>query len=295
MRTYHLRLMGPPGLFICTETSEPSEVEITPASLSILALLGLPGRRGGTARASLAEIMSPECDSAKSSSRLSSAICRLRMALGDHASEVLKASSGNQALALRRRVSTDVEAVIAASDALIAEPSNEAIARLEAAVEARSGEMLDGIRGDWAKEARDELLAIYERALEQLMAAYRDAGEVDHSISTARLLIREDPYREDIHAVLLELYGRKGMRGRAVSHYETTRVLLSEELGVSPGLTLRTGLRAAMADGVDGGLHDDDVRAKLVQIDRNMRRIATKIDQLLETRSANDSVEESIR
>jgi len=277
--------MGPPGLFMSTDTTERREIDLSPASLSLLALLGLPGREGGTARERLAEIMSPGCEPAKSASRLSSAICRLRAALSGHAGHVLKASSGNQALALRREVVVDIQAVADASEAVALDPSEAAIATLEAAVGSKAGEMLDGVKDHWAEEARNAIAEIYEQGLEHLIAAYREAGDVDHSISAARSLIRDDPYREDIHAVLLELYGRKGMRGHAALHYNDTRAVLNNELGIDPGQSLRSSLRAAM-----GGMRPDvpDIEAlydKLVEIDRDMRHLAKKVDRLIETRS----------
>lgn len=294
MTTYLLRLMGAPRLFYDTGQQQAA-FDLAPASLSLLALLGLPRHSGGVARTRLAELVSPDCDPDRSASRLSSALHRLKAALGHHAKHVLRFSTGHQTVELTQQVMVDVDRVAQTSATLSARQSNQNIAALEDAVSARAGAFLDGVTSPWAEPARQEISDIYECALEQLVTSYRDAGAVDHSISAARTLIRDDPYREDIHAVLLELYGRKGMRKHAASHFQKARTLLEQDLGVAPSEDMKCGLRSALSQQSDASQRTrpdtDAIFNKLAEIDAMIRTLAGKVDHLIDTKGDRKTAE----
>jgi DNA-binding SARP family transcriptional activator len=282
MKKYFLHLMGPPNLRFRGENAAFEGISLKPASIALLSFLATPGHRGGIARGRLAEILSPGCDPRKSSSRLSSAICRLRQGLGRHGDMILRERSGGQIISLSPDVVTDMAELAQARDALVLVQNDANIDRLEDALQARSGDFLDGLTDSWAEDARQVCLEIYESALELLIAVHRTTGDVDRSISAARSLIREDPYREDIHAVLLELYGRKGLRHRAAAHYNGCCKVLKSDLGVDPGDRLQSSLRAALNAGPLATPEMSDLHGKLRDLDRSIRAIASKVDRLFE-------------
>ncbi len=285
MSNYYLCLMGPPNLFLITMTAQFQSIPLSPASLSLLSLLASPSHHGGLARDRLAELLSPGCDPKKSASRLSSAIWRLRQGLGSHSEAILRERSAGNVLSLSANVGTDIKELAEARDALALVQNDKNIDRVEEALNARSGEFLDGCKESWADKVRQICAETYESALELVIAVHRKMGDVDHSISAARTLIREDPYREDIHAVLLELYGHKGLRHRAVTHYAGCCEVLKSDLGVDPGDRLQSSLRAALNSHQPGAPDISDLHAKMLELDRNMRVIAAKMDQLFEANS----------
>jgi DNA-binding SARP family transcriptional activator len=47
-------------------------------------------------------------------------------------------------------------------------------------------------------------------------------------------ILREDPFREDIHALIMRVYAAQNKRTAAKEQYNKLQKLLKEELGVEP-------------------------------------------------------------
>jgi DNA-binding SARP family transcriptional activator len=278
MTTRLLRLMGPPKLTQCDEIGTETPQRLSPASLSLLALMAMQGP-DGMARAVVAETLWPGVPPEKSGSRLSSAVWRAQDADGV---PLLTGEGGQIALAPGARITVDI-ADLARRTAALRRQEIDAwrqpeVAALEAALSRRSGGFLDGLEGDWLTAARQRCTEIYEAALETLIRYHRHHGHVDRSIAAARQLVRHDPYREDMQAVLVELYGRKGQRGRAVSQFASARDLLRSDLGVEPGEALTRSLRAVLDR--QTGLADREVLERLRQLDDNVARLSRQISEI---------------
>jgi DNA-binding SARP family transcriptional activator len=46
--------------------------------------------------------------------------------------------------------------------------------------------------------------------------------------------LRDDPYREDIHALIMRIYAAQGKRSAVKEQYDKLHKLLKSELGVEP-------------------------------------------------------------
>ena len=95
---------------------------------------------------------------------------------------------------------------------------------------------LAGEDASWIGETRRDLEETYLRSLELAASASLGVGgsELDTAERTARALVKEAPYRESGHRLLMQALAARGNSAEAVQVYERLRQLLRDELGVSP-------------------------------------------------------------
>jgi len=103
------------------------------------------------------------------------------------------------------------------------------------AVELYRGEFMQGSYEPWVDEQRMYYRERYLHLLEALAGVAQKAGEWPRSIQLAQQILHEDPFREDIHCLLMRAHVALGNRGAAREQYETLARLLRKELGVEPG------------------------------------------------------------
>ena len=161
----------------------------------------------------------------------------------------------------------------------IGEWKTEEASAVEAAMQERRGEFLAGVEGDWVLAARQSCAEAYEYGLECMMRFYRHRGHADRSIAAARRLVRHDPYREDIHAVLVELYSERGQRSRAIAQYAACRDLLATELGVEPGPNLQGSLNVALGRVAPNG-PTTDIDQAIQRISQSMADLSRQVTEL---------------
>jgi SARP family transcriptional regulator, regulator of embCAB operon len=89
---------------------------------------------------------------------------------------------------------------------------------------------------DWIRETRNELDALYLRALECYAQACLGVGgtELAAAERAGRELTRLGPYRESGHRHLMRALAARGNTAEALRAYEQLRMLLREELGITP-------------------------------------------------------------
>ncbi len=280
MTRYRLRLMGAPVLWQEDVDGSFSPVGLSRTSLAMLSLVAL--ERSALSRGVIAETLWPDTEPEKSSSRLSSALCRLQSAVGEGKPPLLQARNGTIGMRGDIDVAVDIRELSACRAALegraFTEWERAEVAALESAINRREGEFLDGLEGDWVDDARRRCADIYEAGLEALIRFHRHRGRLDQSIEAARRLVRLDPYREDVQAVLVELYGAAGNRRRAIAQYAGCRDLLAAELGVAPGAALTASLGRALAA---GPAHEDgDLVVLLRRLDRGVEALARQVAEM---------------
>ena len=119
---------------------------------------------------------------------------------------------------------------------------------LEDAVTACQGDYLEGCDMAWAANERDAATELQLNAYRYLADDAR-AAECGHAaIRWVQAGLDLDPYHENLHHMLMELYVATGRRGRAILHYESLSALLKDELGIAPQeatTTLRNRLIAS--------------------------------------------------
>lgn len=104
----------------------------------------------------------------------------------------------------------------------------------EAAAELYRGEFMQGSYDEWAEEQRSYYREQYLRLLEILAQTAQKAEDWSRSMSLAQRILREDPFREDVHCHLMRAHAAQGNRVAVREQFETLRKLLHKELGVEP-------------------------------------------------------------
>jgi DNA-binding SARP family transcriptional activator len=79
------------------------------------------------------------------------------------------------------------------------------------------------------------------RALERLAQRLPGQGLSAYAIEAALHVIRDDPYRESAHQLLIAAHISEGNAAEAVQHFRTLRRTLREDLGVEPTAPLPGG------------------------------------------------------
>lgn len=93
---------------------------------------------------------------------------------------------------------------------------------------------LPGGDAPWIDERREKLGSILIRALECRAEVYLWNGESTLAVETARDAVTSHPFRESAYRLLMRAHAAAGNTAEALRVYERCRVLVSEELGVSP-------------------------------------------------------------
>ena len=108
--------------------------------------------------------------------------------------------------------------------------------------------LLPGAEASWLEERRRELEGTYLRSLElAAQASLRiGGGELNTAERTARILIRQAPFRESGYRYLMEALAANGNAAEALTVYETLRALLREELGAAPSRATQDVHRALL-------------------------------------------------
>jgi LuxR family maltose regulon positive regulatory protein len=96
------------------------------------------------------------------------------------------------------------------------------------------GEFMQGSYDEWAEEQRSYYREQYLRLLEMLAQSAQKAEEWARSLSIAQRILREDPFREDVHCMMMRAQAGQGNRVAVREQYEALRKLLRKELGVEP-------------------------------------------------------------
>ncbi len=102
----------------------------------------------------------------------------------------------------------------------------------EQAVALYRGEFMQGSYEPWVEEQRSYYREQYLRMLESLAAVAEKKQEWLRTLDLAQRILHEDPFREDIHCMVMRAQAAAGNRVAVKEQYETLRGLLQKELGV---------------------------------------------------------------
>jgi DNA-binding SARP family transcriptional activator len=105
----------------------------------------------------------------------------------------------------------------------------------ERAIALYQGEFLaDTPYEEWAVLTRESLRSTYLDTLDRMTGLYVTRDQTQDCVRAARLILREDPCREDAHQVLMQCYVRQNRVNQALRQYELCRSALRATLGTSP-------------------------------------------------------------
>ncbi|HLM56482.1 MAG TPA: BTAD domain-containing putative transcriptional regulator [Pyrinomonadaceae bacterium] len=108
------------------------------------------------------------------------------------------------------------------------------VASCEQAVALYRGEFMQGSYDEWVEEQRSYYREQYLRLLELLASHAQKAEDWSRSLSLAQRILREDPFREDVHCHVMRAHAAQGNRVAVREQYDALRKLLRKELGVEP-------------------------------------------------------------
>ena len=125
---------------------------------------------------------------------------------------------------------------------------------LDTAVALYRGDLVEGLGHDCFAAERERLSDRFEDALAAVAAAALDAGDHAGARRAAERLLVRDPLREEVHAVLIEVYGRYGSRSQVVRQYRRLCTVLARELDERPLPETDAIYRLALARTVERSL-----------------------------------------
>src|SRR5262249_748222 len=111
---------------------------------------------------------------------------------------------------------------------------DQRLARYEAAIKLYRGEFMQGCYDNWVEEQRSYYREQYLYMLETLAVAALGQEEWPRALHLASQILRDDPYREDIHCLVMRTHAAQGNRAAVKEQYETLRALLRKEMGIQP-------------------------------------------------------------
>ena len=104
----------------------------------------------------------------------------------------------------------------------------------ESAVSLYRGEFMQGSYDPWVDEQRSYYRLQYLQLLESLAGIAKETEDWFKATQLAQRILRDDPFREDIHCLLMRALAGQGNKGGVKEHYESLKRLLADELGVEP-------------------------------------------------------------
>jgi DNA-binding SARP family transcriptional activator len=216
-----------------------AEVRSLPsASERLVALLALEG--ASISRDCLATSLWPESSREHASGNLRTTLWRL----GRDASDLIERHRNS--LRLSNQVRVDVRDVGVLGERLIREGPSNGIAGPETlpadlddltlthALQLLSAELLPGWYEDWVLMERERLRQLRVHALERLADALSDRGRHGQAVAAALEAVRIEPLRESAHRTLVRAHLAEGNAVEALRQYDRFRLLLDDELGLSP-------------------------------------------------------------
>jgi LuxR family maltose regulon positive regulatory protein len=109
----------------------------------------------------------------------------------------------------------------------------------ESAVALYRGEFMQGSYDPWVDEQRAYYRLQYLQLLESLATIAQKTEDWFKATQLAQQILRDDPFREDIHCLLMRALAAQGNKGAVKEQFESLKRLLAGELGVEPGIETR--------------------------------------------------------
>ena len=104
----------------------------------------------------------------------------------------------------------------------------------EQAIALYRGDFMQGSYDEWVDEQRSYYQEQHLRMLESLAAVAQKMQEWPRSLDLAHRILHADPFREDIHCMIMRAHAALGNRVAVKEQYESLSRLLRKELGVEP-------------------------------------------------------------
>jgi len=117
--------------------------------------------------------------------------------------------------------------------------TDECVNAYEQAIALYRGDFAQGSYEPWVDEQRTYYKEQYLHLLHELANVAQKQDEWTRSLQLAQSILHEDPFREDIHCLIMKAHVSLGNRSAAREQFESLKRLLHKELGVEPGAETR--------------------------------------------------------
>jgi DNA-binding SARP family transcriptional activator len=209
------------------------DAELTPLESaraeSLLAYL-LLHRDAAQPRQQLAFVLWPDSTEPQARTNLRHVLHNLRRALPD-ADRYLEVTPRT----LRWRPDAPLELDVAVFEEALAQAADDDVQALRQAVDAYTGDLLEGSYDEWLLEERERLRQLHLDALDRLARRLAERGDTGAAIEYSERLLRLDPLREETCRLLMRLHDERGDRARALRVYHACAAALDRQLGAEPG------------------------------------------------------------
>jgi DNA-binding SARP family transcriptional activator len=105
---------------------------------------------------------------------------------------------------------------------------------LEAAHKLYRGDFMSGVYEEWAEERRNFYSEQFVRICGALAKLNFGEKRWSAALANAKEVLAIDPFREDMHRMMLKILAAQGKTSSVRKHYEELAALLKTELGVEP-------------------------------------------------------------
>ena len=105
---------------------------------------------------------------------------------------------------------------------------------------------MEGTYDDWAEEARQFYREQFARVLNALAKLAVNEKRWNDALRFATDVLAIDPYREDLHRVVLRVLAAQGKPAAVKKHYESMEQTLKQDLGIAPADETRNVYRQLM-------------------------------------------------
>ena len=96
------------------------------------------------------------------------------------------------------------------------------------------GEFMAGVYDAWAEERRHYFAEQFARILSALAKLSFSEKSWSNALKFANEILRDDPYREDMHRLVMKVFSAQSKPAAVKEQFETLQNLLKKELGVEP-------------------------------------------------------------
>jgi DNA-binding SARP family transcriptional activator len=226
-------------------------------------------------RQRLAAIFWPESSEQQARTNLRRELHYLRVLLGDDQSLVVEPATlmwrewptcRVDVCVFRRRRQLALQALAAGDQPAMLEHGT-------AAVEEYRGDLLPGMYYDWVLVEREELRRQCVELCDQLVASWRDLGDLRKAIEYGRIRVRLEPLEELGYRTLMELQADAGDRAGAISTFHKCAEILDRELEVKPSRPTEILVERLLSpDGPDIAGSRSHARARFAQWTRLVGR-----------------------
>ena len=98
------------------------------------------------------------------------------------------------------------------------------------------GDYLSDIYSDWCLQSRESLRRVYIDGLLQQANLFTKHGELEQAVDLYYQVVKNEPFREDVHRELMRALVLAGRQAEAVQHYLSYAQFLHDEMDLKPTL-----------------------------------------------------------